>query len=525
MSENSRVTRAVGIVGAATFLSRIFGYIRDMVVAGFFGTGPLTDAFIAAFRIPNLLRRLFGEGSLGISFVPVFTEHINLHGRKEAYELAASAVRLLSMVLAAAAVLGVIFAPWITRAIAYGFTDSPEKFSLTVTLTRMMFPYIFFIGMVALFMGILNVLGHFAAPALAPVLLNVAMIGSVLLVSRFSNDPTVRIYALAVGVLAGGVLQFVLQVPFLIKQGFNFWHKTVLLHPGLRKVGRMFMPATFGAAVFQINTLVINLLASFQIDGSISYLYFADRLVQFPLGVFGIATATAVLPSLSRQAAAEDYTALIDTLSYAMRLVFFITVPAMVGLIVLRESIVALLFQRGAFSAEATQLTASALLYYATGLWAFAAVRIVVNAFYAMQDARTPVKIALVSITANFILGVILMGPMGHCGLALALSLAMMLNLVLLTGSLRSRLGALGGKKIAASACKTALCSAIMGVVVWRISHILIPPQPMAAGALAGGLLAAIITGLIVYGVLAYFFRAPELRIMSDISRNLRRDK
>jgi len=525
MSENSHVTRAAGTVGAATFLSRIFGYIRDMVVAGFFGAGPLTDAFIAAFRIPNLLRRLFGEGSLGISFVPVFTEYISLNRKEEAFELAASAVRLLSIVLAAAAVLGVIFAPWITRTIAYGFTDSPEKFLLTVTLTRIMFPYIFFIGMVALFMGILNVLGHFAAPALAPVLLNLAMIGSVLLISRFSNDPTVRIYGLAIGVLAGGMLQFVLQVPFLIKKGFKFRRKTAVFHPGLRKIGVMFIPATFGAAVFQINTLVINLLASFQIDGSISYLYFADRLVQFPLGVFGIATATAILPSLSRQAAAGDFTALIDTLSYAMRLVFFITVPAMVGLIVLRESIVGLLFQRGAFSAEATRLTASALLYYAVGLWAFAAVRIVVNAFYAMQDARTPVKIALVSITANCILGVILMGPMGHCGLALALSLAMMLNLVLLAGALRSRLGPLGGKKIAASACKTALCSAIMGVVVWRVSDFLIPPEPLATGALAGGLLGTIITGLIVYGALSYFFRAPELRIISKTTRSLTREK
>ena len=525
MSENSHVTRAAGTVGAATFLSRIFGYIRDMVVAGFFGAGPLTDAFIAAFRIPNLLRRLFGEGSLAISFIPVFTEYISNKGTEEAFELAASAVRLLSIVLAAAAVLGVIFAPWITRAIAYGFTDSPEKFSLTVTLTRMMFPYIFFIGMVALFMGILNVLGHFAAPALAPVLLNLAMIGSILVISRFSNDPTVRIYGLAIGVLVGGVLQFVLQVPFLMKKGLNFRRKTAVFHPGLKKIGLMFMPATFGAAVFQINTLIINLLASFQIDGSISYLYFADRLVQFPLGVFGIATATAVLPSLSRQAAARDYAALIDTFSYAMRLVFFITVPAMVGLIVLRESIVALLFQRGAFSAEATRLTASALLYYAIGLWAFAAVRIVVNVFYALQDTRTPVKIALVTITANVILGVILMGPMGHCGLALALSLAMMLYLVLLIGALRSRLGALGGKKIAASTCKTALCSAIMGAVVWWVSGFLIPPEPLAAGALAGGLLGTIITGLIVYGVFSYFFKAPELKIISKTTRSLVKEK
>ena len=194
MSDNTRVTRAAGTVGAATFLSRIFGYIRDMVLAAFFGAGPLTDAFIAAFRIPNLLRRLFGEGSLGISFIPVFSELLEKNGKQEAFRLAYSAVRLLSVVLVLAAVLGILLAPWITRAIAYGFTGSPEQFSLTVTLTRIMFPYIFFIGMVALFMGILNVLGHFAAPALAPVLLNVAMISAVLLGSRVTDDPTARLY-------------------------------------------------------------------------------------------------------------------------------------------------------------------------------------------------------------------------------------------------------------------------------------------------------------------------------------------
>lgn len=519
MSDNTRVTRAAGIVGAATFLSRIFGYIRDMVLAGFFGAGPLTDAFIAAFRIPNLLRRLFGEGSLGISFIPVFSESLEKDGKQEAFRLAHSAVRLLSVVLVIAAVLGILLAPWITRAIAYGFTGSPEQFSLTVTLTRIMFPYIFFIGIVALFMGILNVLGHFAAPALAPVLLNVAMIGSVLLGSRVTDDPTARLYWLAGGVVVGGLLQLFFQIPFLVKNGFHFWRKAKMIHPGLKKIAAMLLPATFGAAAFQMNTLIGQFLASFQPAGSISYLYFADRLVQFPLGIFGISTATAVLPIFARQSAAEDFEGLKDTFSYSMNLVFFITVPAMVGLIVLREPIVALLFQRGAFSAEAVQLTAHALLYYAIGLWAFAAVRIVVAVFYAMQDTATPVKIALISIAANFLLGISLMGPMGFGGLALALSISMILNLVFLAVALRLRLGALGGKKITASACQTAACSAIMGAVVWLIADNIFPVENSAPLAIATGLALSILAGLLVYGALSYFFRGLELKRLFKLTR------
>ena len=293
MHENQRVTLAAGTVGSATLLSRVFGYLRDMVFAGVFGAGPIADAFIAAFRIPNLLRRLFGEGSLGISFIPVFAETMQQEGSEEAFRLARSAFRLLAVILIAAAACGIIFAPVVTRLVAYGFTRFPDQLSLAVSLTRIMFPYLFFIGMVALSMGVLNVLGHFAAPALAPVLLNLAMIGSLLLAVFHSADPIIRVYALSVGVLVGGGLQLVLQIPFLAGKGLRLRRTTTFLHPGLKKIGRLFVPATFGAAVFQINTLVGNLLASFLPAGSISYLYFADRLVQFPLGIFGISTATA----------------------------------------------------------------------------------------------------------------------------------------------------------------------------------------------------------------------------------------
>jgi len=508
-TENHRVTKAAGVVGSATLLSRIFGFIRDVVIAWFFGAGLVSDAFFVAFRIPNLLRRLFAEGSLSVAFIPVFTEYLTQRGKKHAFEMAKSAIRLLSVLLVAITVAGILLSPFIVRVIAPGFVTSPEKYSLTVFLTRIMFPYIFFIGLVALCMGILNALGHFAAPALAPVLLNISIIGSVFLIAPHMADPVAGI---AIGVLIGGVLQLALQVPFLIKKGFYFWQKANMYHPGLKKVGLLMVPTIFGAAVYQINILVGTLLASLLAQGSVSYLYYADRLVQFPLGIFAIAMATAVLPTLSRQAAGKDLQAVRDTFSYAMKMVFFITIPSMVGLIVLREPIVALLFKRGAFDSETTRLTAYALLYYSIGLWAFSAVRIVVSTFYALQDTKTPVRMAIVSVCANVILGVILMGPMGHAGLALSTSLASMLNLGLLVWALRTKLGALGLKSITESACKTIVCSGIMGAVVWTTAVLIIPPEDGTSSGLFFGLMGSIVTGLVLYGFFSLLLKSTELK-------------
>lgn len=507
-TENEKVTKAAGVVGSATLLSRIFGLIRDIVLAWFFGAGLLSDAFFVAFRIPNLLRRLFAEGSLSIAFIPVFTECLSNQGREEAFKMARSAIRLLSVLLAIIAVVGILIAPLIIRVIAPGFSDSPEQFLITVTLTRIMFPYILLISLVALSMGILNVLGHFAAPALAPVLLNIAIICSVFIISPHMADP---VTGLAIGVLIGGFLQLALQIPFLIKKGFYFWQKAKLYHPGLKKIGILMLPAVFGAAVYQINILVDTFLASLLAKGSISYLYYADRIVQFPLGIFAIATATAVLPSLSRQAAEKDLPAFRNTFSYAIKLVFFIIIPSMVGLIILRQPIVALLFKRGAFDAETTRLTAYALLYYATGLWAFSAVRIVVNAFYALQDTKTPVRMAMISVIAKIVFSVILMQWLAHGGLALSTSLASMLNFGLLIWALRKKLGVLGSKGITASICKTAICSLVMGAMVWAVARFIIPSEGATLAGLFFGLMGSIFSGIVLYGFLSFFLKSPEL--------------
>jgi putative peptidoglycan lipid II flippase len=517
MSENSRVIKAAGVVGAATLLSRILGFVRDAVIAWYFGAGFSSDAFIAAFRIPNLFRRLFAEGSLSAAFIPVFTEYVVNNDQDEAFSLARSAFRLLSIILIIATIGGILLSPWIVRLIAPGF--DAQKISLTVTLTRLMFPYFFCIGLMALCMGILNVLGHFAAPALAPVILNLTIIGSVLFISPTMPTPVI---GLALGVLIGGVLQLALQLPILVHKGFRFWKKARLMHPALNKVGISIIPMTLGGGVYQINIIVGTFLATLLAEGSVTYLYFADRLVQFPLGIFAIAAATAVLPSLSRQAAIREFDELRKTFAQALKLVFFISIPAMVGLIVLKEPIVILLFQRGEFDAAATQLTAQAVLYYGLGLWAFSAVRIVAATFFAMQDTRTPVIMAVISIIANIILAVVLMKPLAHGGLALATSLSSMLNLGLLVHALRSKLGSLGWISIAQSACKTLLSSVGMGLAVWGIAGTVVPTANRTMAGLLGGLAASIVIGLCIYGVLSYLVKSQELKsILTEARRGI----
>lgn len=516
-SEKHRIGRAVGIVGGATLLSRILGAVRDIVIASFLGAGMVSDAFVAAFRVPNLLRRLFGEGSLSVAFVPVYTDCLYRQGRLEADRLTASAIRLLAVALIGSVLLLVIFAPWVVRLTAPGFASDADKFQLCVGLTRMMVPYVFFVGMMALSMGILNVLGHFAAPALAPVLLNVAMISTVTAGAVLGSTQTGLARWLAAGVLAGGILQLALQVPVLIKHNVRFPRRSGWWHPAIGQILRLMGPVLFGTAIYQINSLVITMLASMLPQGSVSYLYYADRLVQFPLGIFGIATATAVLPTMARQATAQQYDALRRTFSHAIKFVFFITLPAMSGLIVLREPIVALLFQRGAFDYSTTQLTATALLYYGMGLWAFATVRVVLNVFYAMKDTRTPALTAVWSVAANLVFGVVLMKPLAHGGLALALSLASTINLGLLMLALRRKLGALGWRGISFSVVRSAGCAAAMGICIGPLARWMVPARTAGGMVLLPTVAVCILAGMIVYMGFAFVSRAPELKYCADM--------
>jgi len=502
-SDNSKIIKAAGVVSGATFGSRILGYIRDMVTAFFFGTGTAADAFFLAFTIPNLLRRLFAEGTLTVSFVPVFTEYLESKGEQEARVVASVTMTALSMVLLVVVLVGIYFSPQIVAVMAPGFLDDPEKYRLTVHLARVMFPYIFFISLSALSMGILNSLGHFLAPASAPIFLNVAMIGAMFFLCPTMDAP---INGLAVGVIIGGVLQLIIQVPALARRGMIPRINFKFSHPAVGKILRLVLPAVFGASIYQINVVVIRLLASLLPEGSISYLYYADRLTQFPLGIFAVALGTAVLPSMSKMAARGDLERLKVTFTDALALTLYITVPAAVGLIVLRVPIMSLLFFRGEFDFLSVTKSAEALLFFSLGLPAVSAVRVMSNAFYARQDTATPVKVGALAMVMNILLSLWLMTILEHSGLALAVSLAAFVNGSLLLVIFRRRMGRLGLRRVLVSLLKTGAACLVMGCAVWYLAgfvlwnetgHTIIKTAVLTGSILAGGVIFALITRIL----------------------------
>ncbi|MBN1850888.1 MAG: murein biosynthesis integral membrane protein MurJ [Deltaproteobacteria bacterium] len=516
-SEKDNVSKAAGIVGFFTLLSRILGLVRDMIVANFFGAGMAADAFYVAFRIPNLLRRLFAEGSLTIAFIPIFTEYLRKKNQKDAFELVRVVLTVLSLILAVVTILGILFAPWIVRIQAWGFGGFGVKYELTVVLTRITFPYIFLVSIVALFMGVLNSLKHFAAPAAAPIFLNVGIIGATLWISPHLSQP---IIGTAVGILIGGCLQVFLQIPWLLKQGISLFPRWIPNHPAVKRIGLFMLPSVFGSAVYQFNQFIGTLLASFLVEGSVSWLYYADRVVQFPLGVFALAVSTAALPSLSRQAVEKDLNGFMETINHSLRITFFITIPAMVGLIVLRTPLVQLFFERGAFDSNAAEMTAYALMFYSTGLWAVSGMRILVSAFYAMQDTKTPVKIAFVCLIVNILLSIMLMVPMEHAGLALALSLSSFFQLILLVFFLRLRIEQWHPQQLMGPVLKYVMASIGMGITVYFLYawwlHLEIAPG-------TGGFLAGVM-GIVLFGVIIYFGMARILgcQEVSSILSSLR---
>jgi putative peptidoglycan lipid II flippase len=501
-------------VAAATLLSRILGFVRDAMIAWYFGAGFSSDAFLAAFRIPNLFRRLVAEGTVTAAFVPVLTEVRWKGGDAEAGALFGAAVRAMAWILAAACAAGMLAAPWIVRALTPGF--SAPKLELTLTLVRLMLPYLVAGGLGALFMGALNVYGRFAGPALAPALLNIAMIGCLPAVAPLLDRP---VLALAVGLLVGGAAQLAVQTPLLRRCGLHPWRNPRRGHPALARMARFMAPAVVGGAAYHLNILAGTMLASLLPEGSVSYLYYADRLVEFPLGVAAMAGATAVLPSLARHAAAGELRSLRATYEHALRLVSFATIPAAVGLVLLGDPIVRLLFARGEFSAADARLTVQAVSYYALGLWAFSAVRIVTAAFFALQDSKTPVRAALISILANLVLGIVLMRPLAHGGMALATSLASLLNLVLLLAALRRKLGAGGGRALACCLGRSLLSAGLMAPGVLAVSRLLLRDAGQSTSGLALGLAAAMAAGVVLYLSASLVFRSPELHMLLSALR------
>jgi putative peptidoglycan lipid II flippase len=499
------VVQALGSIGTATLLSRVLGYARDMVVALAFGAGPVTDAFFVAFRIPNILRRLLAEGALATAVIPVFSDYTVNRPRAELTRMLGVVLAAALIVLSAVAVLGIVTAPWIIQLIAPGFTADAGQWRLATRLTRVMFPYLVLVGLAALAMGALQAHGRFFAAALGPAIANVGMIGGVLLL-RGAVDPP--IVSLAIGVVVGGVGQVLVQVPGLRREGLLVAPMLDARHPALGRIVRLLLPSVFGLAAVQVSVFVNTLLASLLPAGSISYLYYADRVMEFPLGVFGIALASAALPAMARQGAAGDTRGVAETLNFALRMAFYIAAPATVGLVLLRTPITRILFERGNFGPAETVATASALAWYAAGLVGFSGARIVAQAFYALSAPGIAVRWGAVSVGAGIVAAIALMGPLGHAGLAAASSLSAYVNMLALVAAARFRLGRLGGRVLLASVLRTVV--ATVPVAAWCL--LLLARWPAAGGARADAaiLALAVVGGAAVFWIASALLGAPE---------------
>jgi putative peptidoglycan lipid II flippase len=469
VAHKRQILKSASIISIITVVSRILGYVRDQRLTLLLGTTGLADSFVLAYRIPNLLRRLVGEGSMTASFIPVFTDYMRNRTREETWAFANRLFWTACVILSALTVLGVIFSPLFVRFFSMFGTNQNE--AEAIYLNRLIFPYILFIGMAAMAMAILNCFHIFGLPAATPILLNISFIVfSMAVVWKYFSSPAA---ALAVGVLVGGIFQFFLQVPQLVKRGMNFEFAVSFTDPGVQRVARLMVPGFIGIGIAQINLLVDTVFATAKVmpEGSLVSLYVADRVTELVLGGYAIAVATAILPMMSHQASAGDHEGMKKTFLFSLRIVSFITIPAAVGLVILREPIVQVLFQHGLFVAESTRLTARALLYYSMGLPAFAAVKLIVPAFYSTQDTRTPVRVALLAMLANVLLNVVFLfyffAKLKNGGPALASALAAYFNVFTLFVIFRLRFGRLGTREIVASLAKIAVCAGAMGVVCW----------------------------------------------------------
>jgi putative peptidoglycan lipid II flippase len=483
----SSVARSAGIVSLAVMASRVLGLVREMVFAYFFGASQsfANDAFVIAFRIPNLLRDLFAEGALSSAFVPVFSDYLATRDEKEAFRLSNLVLNALILILGVIVVIAIIFAPEIVLAIAPGFADDREKFDLTVRLTRIMMPFILLVALAAQAMGVLNARDRFAVPALASSFFNLGSIIGGVLAAIFLTDPTftnpVRaiidnptegIIGMAYGVVIGGFLQYAVQWPSLAKAGFSYRPLLSFNDPGVRRIFRLMGPAIIGGAAVQINVLVnSNFASNIPGSGPVSWLSYSFRLMQFPIGVFGVAIATATLPAISRNAALKEASAFRHTLASSIRLAFLLTIPSAVGLIVLGRPIVALIYERGHFTPDDTVHTANALAFYAIGLAGYSAIKILAPAFYALGDARKPMIISLLSIVTNFIMNWLLVDLLQERGLALSTSAVALLNFALLYFLMQRRTGGLEGRTTTIAVVKILIASAMMAAACWGASY------------------------------------------------------
>jgi putative peptidoglycan lipid II flippase len=529
----SVIADAAGLLGGLTLLSRIAGLARDVVIGALFGASASADAFFVAFRIPNLFRRVVAEGAASTAFVPVFTSRLVEGGRPAALASAGAVGRAAAITLSIIVVIGVVFADEVVALFAPGFASDPDKRALTVQLTAWTFPYLLLVGMGAWAMGTLHTFKRFAVPAFGPILLNLSIIASALALSGVFERP---VFALVVGVLVGGLFQFGVQIPALRREGLRLHHLIERGDLAVRRVGGLLIPTLFGGAVYQINILVATILASLLPDRSVSYLWYADRIFEFPLGIIAVAIGTAALPSLAEQASGKHWKDMADSLSYSLRLVWALCIPATVGLWLLAPVIVEVLFERGQFVATDTAQTAWALRAYVVGLLGVASVRVLVSLFYALEVPRIPVAVAALALVVNGVADIALMGPtdasadwwgaalfaslgerlavvdLRHAGLALGTSLAATVNAVVLFVLARRRLETLGDAKLLRCVAIHGAASLAMGLVV------------VAGGRLAESLAAdssALLTVTVVVPVAVLVYGAAAVKLGSGEIRDM----
>ncbi|MDP2708345.1 MAG: murein biosynthesis integral membrane protein MurJ [Burkholderiales bacterium] len=489
--------KALATVSSMTLVSRILGFVRDTVIARAFGAGLATDAFFVAFRIPNLLRRLFAEGAFAQAFVPILAEYKNRRGEAETRLLVDHVAGLLALALFIVTLIGIAAAPVIVYVSAPGFSANPQKFALTIDLLRITFPYILFVSLVSLAGGILNTHSRFSVPALTPALLNLSFIGFALWAAPYFEPP---VKALAWAVFCGGVLQLAFQVPFLLRLKLLPRFKLDLGDPGVWRVVRQMGPAVFGVSIGQLSLLINTIFASFLVSGSVSWLYYADRLMEFPTGLLGVALGTILLPSLARHyadASPGEYSKLLD---WGLRLTLLLALPAAAALALLAVPLITTLFHYGEFSVHDVLMTRNALIAYSVGLVGLILVKVLAPGFYARQNIKTPVKIALIALVATQAMNLVFIWPLQHAGLALAIGLGACLNAGLLYYKLRQHGIYSPQPGWGAFALRIAAALAVMGLCLWFAagdSEAWLTTAPLMK--------AARLTGVVVLGAAAYF--------------------
>ena len=509
------ILRSTSVMSTGTLLSRILGFVRDMIFARFFGTAAGADAFVVAFRIPNLFRDLIGEGAANSSFVPVMTEYKQKKTPDELRDFLNAMFSWAVLVLCGLTIAGIILAPVIVRAIAPGFIADALKFQDAVNLTRIMFPYLLFIGLTAFFSAIQFTYGSFTMPAFGPCLLNIVLIISTLMAVKWMKSP---IYGMAAGVIVGGVLQFIFQWLPLKKHGVRFSLPRVLAHPGARQVGRLLLPRLIGSAVYQVNIFVDTICASLAGivgPGGIATIYYANRIVQFPMGIFGVALASAALPAFAGHVAGDRREDLKHTVAFALKNIYFMMLPMTIFFLLLSGPLVRAIFERGEFKADSTAVTSSVLFFFSLGLMGYGGVKILAVAFHSLQDTRTPVKVAVIALIVNAVLNVTLMFPMKVSGIALASSLSAAVNVGLLYHFLDKRLGGFAGHFV--GFFRKILLAGLAQVLAISASWLLLKMCPLYLR-----LALVFVVGVLVYGGAAWALGLePAVHVVSSLKRRL----